>query len=408
MLKVIFFFLGMLAVTKAIPMPFREEVPADEIIPFAPYRDDSDGKDYRLPNNTKPLRYDVSLVTNVHRGEAAFSGTVRIRIQALANTNSITLHYRQLTIDTIQVFSNPDGTPSLIPSNPSFTEDLEFLTINVNNQLMVNQQYLVVITYHGLLRDDNMGFYRSTYKNPDGKTVWLATTQFEQTDARHAFPCYDEPQLRATFGIEIKHDKSYFAISNMPDTSRTPEAGTDYVTTKFQDTLPVQPYLIAFVVSDFKSIGNSLPAKPQRVFAKSQSINNNEAVLALDASELILSKFEEHLGVTYNLPKMDQIAIPDFDAGAMENWGLVTYREEYLLYNEEIATTRQRENILTIIAHEYAVSLHEVIKNCFDFLSFPIVAPMVWQPRRAEMVELFMVSLIHSLPRLSQSYQFRY
>jgi aminopeptidase N len=312
-LKVILLALGLLAVVESIPMPFREEIPADEVVPFAPYRDDMDGKDYRLPNNTIPLRYDVSLTTNVHRGEAAFTGSVRIRIQAVENTNLI-------TIETVQVFSNPDTTSNLIPSTYAFVEDLEFLRITLTNQLVSSQQYLVVITYRGLLRDDNMGFYRSTYKNEKGETVWLATTQFEQTDARHGFPCYDEPHLRAVFGIEIKHDASYTAISNMPQTSRIAESGTNYVTTKFQDTLRVQPYLVAFIVSDFKSIQNSPPEKLQRVFAKSQSIDNHEADLALTAGELILKKFEEHLGVTYNLPKMDQVAVPDFDAGAMENW----------------------------------------------------------------------------------------
>lgn len=319
MLKVTVVLLGLLSASMSIPMPFRMEVPADETVPFAPYADSVDGKEYRLPNNTIPLRYDVSLTTDVHRGETAFSGTVNIRIQALESSDTITLHYRQLTIDTVQVFSNPDSSRILIPSEISFVEDVEFLKIKVNNQLVVSQQYLVVITYHGHLRDDNMGFYYSSYKNTEGKTVWLATTQFEQTDARHAFPCYDEPQIRTPFGIEIKHDKSYNAISNMPVSTRLPVAGTDYVLTKFQDTLSVQTYLVAFVVSDFTSIGNNAAIKPQRVFAKSQSIDNNEAVLALEAGELILTKFEDHLGVNYNLPKMDQVAVPDFDAGAMVN-----------------------------------------------------------------------------------------
>lgn len=318
-LKVFVIFLGLLAFAKSIPMPFREEVPADEVVAFSPYADSIDGKSYRLPNNTKPLRYDVSLMTDVNRGETAFAGNVRIRIVAVENSNTITLQYRQLTIETIQVFSNPDAIPLLIPSSFNYVEDVEFLTITVATELAATQEYLVVIAYQGLLRDDNMGFYRSSYKDTTGKTIWLATTQFEQTDARHAFPCYDEPQIRTPFGIEIKHDSSYNAISNMPVLSRTPEAGSSYVTTKFQDTLPVQTYLIAFVVSDFTSIGNDA-VKPQRVFAKSQSINNNEGILALDAGELLLNKFQENLGVPYNLPKMDQVAVPDFDAGAMENW----------------------------------------------------------------------------------------
>lgn len=355
-LKVVLMAAAVFAVAQSIPRSFRKELPADELILFESYRDDVDGKDYRLPNNTKPIRYDISLSTDVHRGDTAFSGTVKIQIQAIENTNNITLHYRQITIENIVLYSNP-ASPVLIEDNVGSTsiDDVEFLVIQPRAALVQNQIYLVEIKYHGLLRDDNMGFYRSFYKNPQGQTVWLATTQFEQTDARHAFPCYDEPQIRAPFGIEIRHDASYHAISNAPVLgSPTPVAGTNYVITKFRDTLPVQTYLVAFIVSDFKNVANS-DAIQQRVFAKPQSVDNGEADLALDTGKKVLDKFQEHLNVPYDLPKMDQVAVPDFDAGAMENWGLVTYREEYLLFNEAIATTRQRENILTVIAHEFAV-----------------------------------------------------
>lgn len=355
-LKVVLMAAAVFAVAQSIPRSFRKELPADELISFESYRDDVDGKDYRLPNNTKPIRYDISLSTDVHRGDTAFSGTVKIQIQAIENTNNITLHYRQITIENIVLYSNP-ASPVLIEDNVGSTsiDDVEFLVIQPRAALVQNQIYLVEIKYHGLLRDDNMGFYRSFYKNPQGQTVWLATTQFEQTDARHAFPCYDEPQIRAPFGIEIRHDASYHAISNAPVLgSPTPVAGTNYVITKFRDTLPVQTYLVAFIVSDFKNVANS-DAIQQRVFAKPQSVDNGEADLALDTGKKVLDKFQEHLNVPYDLPKMDQVAVPDFDAGAMENWGLVTYREEYLLFNEAIATTRQRENILTVIAHEFAV-----------------------------------------------------
>lgn len=319
-LKVLVAFCAVVAIAGSIPMPFRNEVPADEFIAFAPYRDDIDNKDYRLPNNTMPVRYDVTLTTDVHQGEAAFKGHVKIRFTVLVNSNEITLHQRQLTIEKIDLYSFPDS-PVLVQSNVPFTnvEDVEFLVIRPTEQVNAGQDYLVEITYNGFLRDDNMGFYRSTYKNPQGQTVWLATTQFEQTDARHAFPCYDEPQIRAVFGISIRHNIVHSAISNMLAISTIPVPSSSYVETKFQDTLPVQSYLIAFIVSDFKSIQNAATIR-QSVFAKQQSIDNGEAALALDAGQKILDAFQSHLGVPYNLPKMDQVAVPDFDAGAMENW----------------------------------------------------------------------------------------
>lgn len=350
-LKLLLAFGVMVHVAKSIPMSLRRGFPAGEVIKSL-----ADETGYRLPNSTIPIRYDVSLKTEIHRADAAFSGIVKIRIKAIEATSDVTLHYRQLTIEGIGLYDAADP-PVLIENDVEYTsdDDHEFLVLKLTNPLTVDTEYLVEIQYQGLLRDDNMGFYRSSYKNATGQTTWLATTQLENTDARHAFPCYDEPAFRAVFGIEIKHDDSYEAISNMPVLSREAVVGTNLVITKFSDTPSVQPYLIAFMISDFKSIESA--DKKQRVYARPQSIDDKEAELALDAGQRILAKFEEHLGVPYDLPKMYQVAVPDFDAGAMENWGLVTYREEYLLYNETIATTKQRENVITVIAHEFAVSL---------------------------------------------------
>lgn len=136
----------------------------------------------------------------------------------------------------------------------------------------------------------------------------------------------------------------------------TPEVGSDYVVTKFHDVPSVQTYLIAFIVSDFDYIESSFGRTPHRIYAKPQSIANGEAALAIFVSDFMLTAFEEYLGVPYSMDKMDQAALPDFAAGAMENWGMVTYREQYLLFNEETGRTIDLENIITIIAHEFAVS----------------------------------------------------
>lgn len=306
---------AVLAVVGAIPMDFRKEVPADEVIvPFA-----EGDIAYRLPNNTRPISYDIFLSTDVHIGKPEFTGTVKINIAVLESSNTITLHQRQITIDTVKLY-DVSAPAVVIPTSYNLQEDAEFLIISLTSgNLDISKVYVVEITYQGLLRDDNMGFYRSTYKNDEGKTVWLATTQFEQTDARHAFPCYDEPQIRATHTIHIKHDKSYKAISNMQEGTPAVDVN-DYVITSFPATKSVQTYLVAFIISDFGFIENSSEVINQRVFAKKQSIENGDAALALEAGIEILKKFEEHLGVNYDLPKMDQVAVPDFDAGAMENW----------------------------------------------------------------------------------------
>lgn len=179
---------------------------------------------YRLPNNTKPLHYDIHLTTNLHLLESSeepdpkwqFQGKVTIELTVVEQSRFITLHSRQQTINSVEL--KWDG-PTIKLEDPTYDETLEFLTLNVANDapyLLEGENYTLTIEYNATLRDDNAGFYRSSYVNEAGDTVWLATTQFESTNARHAFPCYDEPGTRAPIKLTINHDESLHAISNMP------------------------------------------------------------------------------------------------------------------------------------------------------------------------------------------------
>jgi aminopeptidase N len=144
------------------------------------FTDPFDGKDYRLPNNTRPINYNIWLTTDVHRGEFEFDGRVTILFEVLENSTEITLHSRQLTIVGIRFLQSTGGT---IQSNVPFEEkeDVEFLVIKPTRRLVEGTQYQVEVTYKGTLRTDDAGFYRSSYVNTAGQTVWLATTQFEST-----------------------------------------------------------------------------------------------------------------------------------------------------------------------------------------------------------------------------------
>lgn len=312
-MKFLLTFGAFLAVAAAIPMPQRNGNFIDGIVPLPSAKLlDDDGATYRLPNQTRPSHYDITLTTHVHDGgREDFSGVVKITIKPLETTKVITLHQRQITIESIKLWYSDLETYENITD---FTDggDREFLIIPTENDLVTSEEYIVEIAYSGKLRDDNMGFYRSSYKNAGNEIVWIATTQFEQTDARHAFPCYDEPQIRATFDIKIKHHNSYTAISNWPVANSVPETEPEnYVMTTFNTTFPVQTYLIAFIVSDFQSADNA--DKNQRVFARPQAVLNGEADLALQTGVAILDEFVNHLKVAYDPPKMDQVAVPDFD-----------------------------------------------------------------------------------------------
>ncbi|CRK87601.1 CLUMA_CG001397, isoform A [Clunio marinus] len=339
-LRIIVMSFGFLLVASKVSLP--------SISQFA---DDIDGISYRLPNETIPLEYDLQLTTEIHSGEKRFTGTVKITLKVIEATSKITLHMRQLTVENITL--TPSDSLTKVSIDWDNVTATEFLIITASETLVVNDDYNLEIDYFGFLRDDNMGFYRSSYKDSSGQTVWLAATQFEETDARHAFPCYDEPQFRTPFRIKIKHHSDYSAISNMPGDTFVEKEPPNSITT-FEETPDVQTYLIAFIVAKFESVSNDDVNTIQNVFARPESIDNNEADFALEVGTKVLEKFKEHFEVDYSLPKLDQVALPDLNGGAMENWGLVTYREEYLLLNPSTATTRQRENILTVISHEYA------------------------------------------------------
>ncbi|XP_058124261.1 aminopeptidase N-like [Anopheles ziemanni] len=307
---------------------------------------------YRLPKTSVPLHYDLHLRTDIHRNERTFTGSVAIKLQVLETTDKLVLHNRGLSILTAKVSSLPngvEGAPTLI-GDATFSLDtrVEHLTFT-SPTILQTGFYLLEVTFEGRLTTNDDGFYVSSYVNDAGERRYLATTQFESTSARMAFPCYDEPALKATFTVSITHSRTYFAISNMP-VATTTDVETDMRTTQFNPTPAMSSYLLAFVVSDFLYRQSGT----QRVYARPNVFN--EIPFALEAGVKILKALDDYLGIEYAsvMPKMDQIAVPDFAAGAMENWGLVTYREQLLLFNPAVSTYRTKTGIATTIAHEYA------------------------------------------------------
>jgi aminopeptidase N len=315
----------------------------------------------------------------------------------MKNTTKIVIHSRQQEIGDIYLYRDPDRQINIIPTTSKYNETLEFLEISTTEILISGKEYLISIDYKGKLRDDNLGFYRSSYINEDDERVWLAATQFEETEARHAFPCYDEPQIRTPFKILIEHHKSYEAISNWPKESEMELGGSENVMTIFEETDPIQTYLVAFIISNFDNLTSNDSKPIQRVFAKPSSIKKDEAESALLDGVKLLAKFEEYFNVSYRPPKMDQVALPDFDAGAMENYALVTYREEYLLLNNE-STSREKKNVLTTISHEFA---HQWFG---DYVN-PVWWSYLWLNEGfATFYEYFMASLVYPDIRLMDEF----
>jgi aminopeptidase N len=263
---------------------------------------------YRLPNNTKPLRYDLWISTGIHRMEYKFEGNVRILIEVVEETQEIVIHSYNSTIKRISLY---DDEGSFLQRSVSFEilEDHDFLKILPSSSLYKGAKYLIDIAYEGNLRNDNLGFYGSEYER-NFTYVPIASTQFESHYARHAFPCYDEPWIRTSFDITIRHGATYTVISNMPEISRKVDNNDpEFVITKFETIPPVQSYLVAFVISDYAFAEDKSSSIPFRIYGSKVQIDNGEADFALNVSTKILDALEEYFDLKFPLPKMDQAEI---------------------------------------------------------------------------------------------------
>lgn len=208
------------------------------------------------------------------------------------------------------------------------------------------------IKFTGQLNDKMAGFYRSTYKKEDGTEGILATTQMEATDARRSFPCFDEPALKATFTVTLVADKNLTCLSNM-DVAAETEAQSGKKAVKFNKSPLMSTYLVAFIVGELNYIETNDFRVPVRVYAPpGQDIEHGRFSLNLAAKTLAF--YEKVFGIEFPLPKMDQVAIPDFAQGAMENWGLVTYRVVDLLLDEKTSGAATKERVAEVVQHELA------------------------------------------------------
>lgn len=272
---------------------------------------------YRLPNNTRPIRYDLWILTDVEKEIFNFSGRVKITIRAIEMTDFVTLQYRETIIDSVDLLE--DGNRTQLNFTKEIPLEYEFLKIDLPRMMSINETFDIEIIYHGELHwAYENGFYKANYTDTEtGNLVWYATTKFEPHHARHLFPCYDEPQIRAPITLSVQHDKSYKTFANMPLESETEVLATDYVISRFRESPPMQTYLLAFLTSAFQFVSNNATDVEQRIFAKPQSIIDGEADYAAGISDALLKKLEELLNVRYPLPKLDHAAITQFPSGAV-------------------------------------------------------------------------------------------
>ncbi|XP_015604744.1 aminopeptidase N-like [Cephus cinctus] len=306
---------------------------------------------YRLPNNSVPISYSISLIPYLVEDNFTYDGESAIKLEILKSSSSITLHILNLTIDESATSLVSSGNKNHKIASHTYDTKKQFLILNFATHLPTGY-YTLHLKYVGILDNETLnGFYRSSYINDNGETVWLATTVFATTAARRAFPCWDEPALKATFTISIKHDVNYTALSNMPVANQSAIDKTDNkLWTTFETTPIMSTYLVAFVVSDFGYVSND--DKNFRLWTRKNILNTTAYALTVGQSEFAYLK--EYTSIPFALPKMDEISIPDIIFDGMENWGLVTYSETELQYVDGVSTTSAKQEAATITSHEFA------------------------------------------------------
>ncbi|KAK8734033.1 hypothetical protein OTU49_017450 [Cherax quadricarinatus] len=310
----------------------------------------------RLPRALKPLHYMVKLQPFIN-GNFSIMGYVEVEMEVVEPTSNITLHINDIITnnETIKLTPSDDRTGSKIGIvKHLYDKEREFYIAKLNKELKPGKKYVLSMEFVGYLNDKLLGFYRSSYTDEQGNEKWIAVTQFQPTDARRAFPCFDEPALKATYEIFLGRESSMSSLSNMPKFETIPIEGQDgWVWDHFNTSVPMSTYLVAFVISDFASMeSNDNDHVLFRVKARKAAIN--QADYALLTGPKILTHFEDYFNVSFPLPKQDMIAIPDFSAGAMENWGLITYRETAMLYDPEVSSARNKQRVAIVVSHELA------------------------------------------------------
>nr|KAG5707291.1 hypothetical protein BaRGS_000065 [Batillaria attramentaria] len=304
-------------------------------------------KDIRLPRDVLPDLYELSIHPNI--SQSVFTGTVTIHANVVKSTDFVVFHIKELNVSSVEVLR---GDVAVVLSQQLQYTDNEQYYIKLAQPLAANSKIKIVIKFKGALVNKLAGFYKSSYNTSSGERRDIATTHFEPTDARAAFPCFDEPDLKANFSISIVREKRHIALSNMP-LDRTSDHEDDLEKDEFRTSVKMSTYLVAFVICDFKNVSSHTKQNTLvRVFAPEEQIQ--QATYALDVAVKVLDYYNDFFGVPYPLPKQDMIAIPDFAAGAMENWGLITYRMTSILYDPELTSAGSKQWISVVVAHELA------------------------------------------------------
>ncbi|HEY9677698.1 MAG TPA: M1 family metallopeptidase [Drouetiella sp.] len=301
----------------------------------------------RLSKDVLPLHYDLNFEPDLQK--FTFSGTSKTELSVTKPSNEIVMNADELEISEARIYPK-DNPAKSFSAQITYDKEGERVTFKMTDQLTAGT-YTLECKFQGILNDKLHGFYRSSFEDDNHVKHWLATTQMEPTDARRMFPCFDEPEFKATYKLSAKVDPKFAVISNAA-VEKEDKSGDKKVVV-FEKSPKMSSYLVALVVGEFTPTeAKVVDGVPLRVWAVSGK--EKLAKYALDEGAKILAYERNYFGVPYPNKKLDLIAIPDFAPGAMENLGAITFRDSTLLLEEATGSIFQKEGIVSIIAHETA------------------------------------------------------
>jgi puromycin-sensitive aminopeptidase len=312
-----------------------------------PAADSPDGDPYRLPRSVVPSRYDLLLEPDL--AAFTFHGTCAASIEVGETTDTIVLNAIELDVTGARAVSSAG---EVIEADRVDLDDVtERLTLHFGSPIVAGG-WTLHTEFTGILNDQLHGFYRSTFTDTDGIHQVIATTQFESTDARRAFPCWDEPDFKAVFSITLAVAADLTAVSNAAELSREPRADGRHVV-RFADTMIMSTYLVAFIVGPLDITPPvDVDGTPLRIVYPRGKGHLTD--YALEVGAFCLRFFADYFGVPYPGDKLDLVGVPDFAFGAMENLGCVTFREALVLVDPDEVTQPELQRVTDVIAHELA------------------------------------------------------
>ncbi|KAI9813916.1 MAG: hypothetical protein M1832_006063 [Thelocarpon impressellum] len=320
-----------------------------------------------LPNAVKPINYAISLYDIELGGAYSYNGTVKIDVEVRKGTKEVMLNAHQLKVQSVEFLSAQGKTQhSVKASDISYDAKSQRVVLAFPDELPVASRALLDVRFSGTINNVMAGFYRSKYKPivpaaasvpRDDEFHYMFSTQFEACDARRAFPCFDEPNLKASFDFDIEIPDDQVALSNMPERD-VRGTGKGLKVVSFDRTPVMSTYLLAWAFGDFEYVEHFTErryngkALPVRVYTTRGL--QEQGRFALQNAHQVIDYFSDIFRIDYPLPKSDLLAVHEFSHGAMENWGLVTYRTTAVLFDEKSSDAKYKKRVAYVVAHELA------------------------------------------------------